>query len=72
MKRVTITVSDAVARKLITLACTGRVSGECGYKAFQLMTEHARPYKLNGERREIIIDGVTYVPPFSLSYGRRR
>lgn len=69
MKAVTITVTDAVARKLVRLAKTGRVTPDRdGYKAYCLLTEHARPFPL---WREVVVDGVTYVAPEALSCGRR-
>jgi antitoxin (DNA-binding transcriptional repressor) of toxin-antitoxin stability system len=70
MKQVTITVSDKVAAKLVQLARKGRVSGNAGYKAFELVTEHARPVSTRSYLREIVVDGVTYVAPSTLSYGR--
>ena len=70
MKDVTIMVSNEVAEKLVELARKGRVHGRGGYKAFQLLTEHARPFNPRSYLREITVDGVTYVAPSKLSYGR--
>jgi hypothetical protein len=75
MKTVTIIVTDETAQKLVTLAKTGRVSGRRGaaYGAFKLLTEHSRPtwrdFPGRTTLREIVVDGVTYVAPSTLSYG---
>ena len=75
MKTVTIIVTDATARKLTTLAKTGRLSGKSDedYGAFKLLTEHAKPtwrdFPGRTTLREIVVDGVTYVAPSTLRYG---
>jgi hypothetical protein len=71
MKAVTIYVTDATAKQLVQLAKTGRCSaGDVAYRAFCLLTEHASPL-FRGGLREIKVDGVTYLPPETLTYGKR-
>lgn len=78
MKTVTITVTDTVAKKLVTLANTGRVTPggrgrrDAGYLAYTLATEHARPFDGKGWLREIVVDGVTHILPDSLAFGTFR
>ena len=74
MKTVTIIVTDEVAKQLVKLAKTGHVSGARGSSAaYRLLTEHAKPtwrdFPGRTTLREIVVDGVTYVAPSTLSYG---
>lgn len=71
MKNVTITVTDKMAAKLMSLARTGRLRSSAdnmSYRAFELACM-AQPD--NDGAREILIDGEPYYIPANFSYGGR-